>query len=289
MEGLYLQILAGVTSGSIYACLAVAMVMIYRSTNHINFAQGEMAMLSAYLCWVLLTAGFPYVFAVLFTLAASFAFGVIVQIVVIKKLAKASRFVVIIGYIGLFMIFSSIAGAVFDYVPKPFPSPFEGLSIKSLGISGHIIGTLLTITLLMAVVYAFFRFTKMGLAMRSVAVAPTTSRLAGINVDLMLALGWGFAAVIGSISALLAAPVLYLEPHMMVGVLCYAFAGALLGGISNPWGAVAGSLIVGVLENLMGAYVVGTEIKLTIALFLIVGVLVLKPEGLFGRRIEVRV
>jgi branched-chain amino acid transport system permease protein len=148
---------------------------------------------------------------------------------------------------------------------------------------------LLAITLLMAVVYAFFRFTKMGLAMRAVAVSPATSRLAGINVGLMLALGWGFAAVIGSISALLAAPVLYLEPHMMVGVLCYAFAGALLGGISNPWGAVAGSLIVGVLENLMGAYVVGTEIKLTIAFFLIVGVLVLKPEGLFGRRVEVRV
>jgi branched-chain amino acid transport system permease protein len=263
--------------------------MIYRSTNHINFAQGEMGMLSAYLCWVLLNAGFNYVFAVLITLAASFAFGVVVQIVVIKKLAKASRFVIIIGYIGLFMIFSSIAGAMFGYIPKTFPSPFEGLAIRSLGISGHVAGTLLTLMLLMAVVYAFFRFTKMGLSMRAVAVEPVTSRLAGINVGLMLALGWGFAAVIGSISALLAAPVFYLEPHMMVGVLCYAFAGALLGGISNPWGAVAGSLIVGVLENLMGAYVVGTEIKLTIAFFLIVGVLVLKPEGLFGRRLQVRV
>ncbi len=141
----------------------------------------------------------------------------------------------------------------------------------------------------MAVVYAFFRFTKMGLAMRAVAVAPATSRLAGINVGLMLALGWGFASVIGSISAILAAPVLYLEPHMMVGILCYAFAGALLGGISNPWGAAVGSVLVGVFENLMGAYVVGTEIKLTVAFFLIVSVLVLKPEGLFGRRVEVRV
>jgi branched-chain amino acid transport system permease protein len=171
---------------------------------------------------------------------------------------------------------------------KQFPSPFDALAMPRLGISGHIVGTTLTTAILMILVYSFFRLTRLGLAMRAAAVAPTASRLAGINVGLMLALGWGFAAAIGSISAMLAAPVLYLEPHMMLGVLLYAFAGALLGGISNPWGAAAGAVLVGIFENLMGAYVVGTDIKMTIALVLIVAVLVLKPEGIFGQKLVAR-
>ena len=142
---------------------------------------------------------------------------------------------------------------------------------------------------MLALVYAFFRFTSLGLAMRAAAQNPTSSRLVGIRVGWMLAIGWGLAAAIGAIAGMMAAPIVYLDPNMMFGVLLYAFAGAVLGGIDNPFGAAFGGFAVGVAENLVGAYVVGDEVKLSVALAIIVGVLVWRPSGLFGRRLVVRV
>jgi branched-chain amino acid transport system permease protein len=140
------------------------------------------------------------------------------------------------------------------------------------------------ITLLVLVaLFLFFRFTPLGLAMRAVAQNPLSSRLVGIRVGWMLALGWGLAAAVGAVAGMLVAPIVYLEPNMMSGVLLYAFAAALVGGIDNPFGAVVGGFMVGVLENLIGAYVIGTELKLTVALVLIVGVLLFKPSGMFGK------
>ena len=141
----------------------------------------------------------------------------------------------------------------------------------------------------LALVFAFFRFTSLGLAMRGAARNPVSARLVGIRVGWMLAIGWGLAAVIGAVAGMMAAPILYLDPNMMTGILLYGFAAALLGGLDNPWGAVIGGFIVGVLENLAGAYVVGTELKLTVALIIIVGVLVIKPSGLFGSKLVTRV
>jgi branched-chain amino acid transport system permease protein len=136
--------------------------------------------------------------------------------------------------------------------------------------------------------FVFFRFTPLGLAMRAAAQNPVSSRLVGIRVGWMLALGWGLAAAIGSIAGMMVAPTVFLEPNMMGGILLYAFAGALLGGIDSPGGAVLGGFIVGVLENVVGVYV-GSELKLTFALVLIVGVLVIRPSGLFGKVHVVRV
>jgi branched-chain amino acid transport system permease protein len=138
-------------------------------------------------------------------------------------------------------------------------------------------------------VFAFFRFTPLGLAMRAAAQNPVSSRLVGVRVGWMLAFGWGLAALIGSVAGVMAAPLVYLDPNMMTGILLYGFAAALVGGVDNPWGAVLGGFIVGVLENVAGAYVVGTELKLTVALILIIGVLLVKPSGLFGRVLETRV
>jgi branched-chain amino acid transport system permease protein len=138
-------------------------------------------------------------------------------------------------------------------------------------------------------VWAFFRFTKLGLAMRGAAFNPVSSRLVGVPVARMLALGWGLAAAIGAIAGIMVAPIVFLDPNMMAGVLLYAFAGALLGGITNPAGAVIGGFLVGVIENLGGAYLVGAELKLTLALLIIVGVLVVKPSGLLGRAVVSRV
>jgi branched-chain amino acid transport system permease protein len=146
------------------------------------------------------------------------------------------------------------------------------------------------VTLVMlGLVFVFFRFTRLGLAMRAAAQNPVSSRLVGIRVGWMLAIGWGLAAVVGALAGMMTAPIVYLDPNMMAGILLYGFAGALMGGIDNPWGAVIGGFIVGVMENVAGAYVVGTELKLSVALAIIIGVLVVKPSGLFGRRLVTRV
>jgi branched-chain amino acid transport system permease protein len=155
--------------------------------------------------------------------------------------------------------------------------------------SAHESGAVLVTFCVLALVYAFFRFTPLGLAMRAAAQNPVSSRLVGIRVGWMLAIGWGLAAAIGSVAGMMAAPIVYLDPNMMGGVLLYAFAGAVLGGIDNPFGAVFGGIAVGVLGNLIGAYVVGDEVKLSVALAIIIAVLVWRPSGLFGRRLVARV
>ena len=137
--------------------------------------------------------------------------------------------------------------------------------------------------------YLFFGFTRFGLAMRAAAFAPQSSLLCGIPVPLMLTLGWGGASAIGAVAGMMVAPVVFLDTNMMSGVLLYAFAGALLGGLTNPWGAVLGGILVGIIENVLGAYVIGTELKMTVALALILLVLMFRPQGLLGRKLVVRV
>jgi branched-chain amino acid transport system permease protein len=155
--------------------------------------------------------------------------------------------------------------------------------------SAHEVGTIVVALLMVALLFAFFKLTPLGLAMRAAAQNPASSRLVGIRVGRMLMLGWGLAGAIGAVAGMMVAPVVFLDPTMMTGVLIYAFAGALIGGIDNPIGAVVGGLLVGVLENVMGAYVVGSELKLVVALVIIVGVLIVRPAGLFGKKIVKRV
>ena len=192
------------------------------------------------------------------------------------------------SFSGCLFIINSLAGWLFTYNVQAFPSPFP-VGLGSRFLSAHEIGMIGVTLGTLALVYAFFRFTPLGLAMRGAAQNPEASRLVGIRVGWMLALGWGLAGAIGAIAAIMAAPIVYIEPNMMAGILLYGFAAALLGGINNPWGAVAGGFIVGVVENLAGAYVVGTELKLSVALVIIIVVLVTRPAGLFGRSIVTRV
>jgi branched-chain amino acid transport system permease protein len=196
---------------------------------------------------------------------------------------------VVTVFIGLFLILNSIAGWTWEYTLKSFPSPFPAQAYLGGYLSGHQLGLFGVVLVTLAIVYVFFRFTPLGLAMRAAAENPDSSRLVGIRVSWMLALGWGLAAALGAIAGIMVAPLVFLEPNMMGFVLIYAFAGALLGGIDNPWGAVIGGFAMGVLENIMGVYVVGTELKLTVALVIIVGVLVIKPSGVFGKAVLTRV
>jgi branched-chain amino acid transport system permease protein len=202
---------------------------------------------------------------------------------VIRPLRHAPTLAVVVVLIGLLVILNSLAGWLFTYTIKTFPSPFPESFAATRYLSPHQLGAVGVTLAVLAALYVFFRFTPLGLAMRAAAQNPASARLVGIRVDRMLALGWGLAAAIGAVAGMMVAPVVYLDPNMMSGVLLYAFAAALVGGIDSPGGAVLGGFLVGVLENLLGAYVIGNELKLSVALALIVGVLLVKPSGLFGK------
>jgi len=289
MNELLHQILSGLATGGIYASLALALVMIYQATHLVNFAQGEMAMFATYIAWALIQVGVPYWVAFTITVVGAFVLGVAVERIIVRPVENAPILAVVIVFIALLVIFNSIAGWIFTYTIKPFPSPFPAEPLfGNRFMSSHEIGSMAITLVVLLLLFVFFRFTPLGLAMRAAAQNPVSSRLVGIRVGWMLALGWGLAAAIGAIAGIMVAPTVFLEPNMMGGILLYAFAGALLGGIDSPGGAVLGGFIVGVLENVVGAYV-GSELKLTLALVVIIGVLVVKPSGLFGKVHVVRV
>jgi branched-chain amino acid transport system permease protein len=283
------QIFSGLAAGSIYASLALALVMIYRATDLVNFAQGEMAMFSTYIAWTLINAGLPFWLAFLITLAASFLGGMIIERVVIRPVENAPVLAAVVVTIGLLLIFNSVAGWIYSYTVQDFPSPFPDRPVFGALMTTRDLGVIGVTLLMLVLLFAFFRYTPIGLAMRAAAQNPASARLCGIRVGRMLAIGWGLAAMIGATAGVMVAPVLFLDPNMMGGVLIYAFAGALLGGITSPIGAVVGGLIVGVTENLVGTYLIASQLKLTVAFALIILVLVFRPNGLFGTAIVRRV
>jgi branched-chain amino acid transport system permease protein len=286
MELLLQQILAGLATGGIYACMALAIVMIYQAIDHLNFAQGEMAMFSTFIGWQLLQWGLPYWAAFVLTIGISFVAGLLIERIVFKPIHDAPVLSHVVVFIALFAIINSAAGFIWDFTIKPFPTPFGTSPLFGSTLIGAHQGGMIAVTLLVLVfLYVFFRYTSVGLAMRAAAGNPESARLVGIRVGWMIALGWGMAAAIGAIAGMLIAPVVFLDPNMMLGILLYGFAAAVLGGLNSPGGAVVGGFTVGIMENLVGIYVpyVGSELKLPIALVIIVTVLVVKPGGLFGR------
>ncbi|HXG05120.1 MAG TPA: branched-chain amino acid ABC transporter permease [Candidatus Binatia bacterium] len=287
------QVVSGLATGGIYASLALALVMIYQATDVVNFAQGEMAMFSTYIAWTLLNAGVPYWAAFLATLAMAFVGGLLIERVVIRPVESAPVLTIVIVCIGLLVILNSLAGWIYSYIQKPFPSPFPQRPIRvgAVVFGAHDLGAIGVTLLVLLFLFVFFRYTTLGLAMRAAAQNPVSSRLCGIRVGWMLAIGWGLAALVGAVAGMMVAPVVFLDPNMMSGILIYAFASATLGGFTSPGGAVVGGLLVGVIENLVGTYVrfIGTELKLTVALAIIIVVLLVKPSGLFGRPVVRRV
>jgi branched-chain amino acid transport system permease protein len=292
MELLLQLVMAGLATGAIYACMALAVVMIYQAIDHLNFAQGEMAMFSTFIAWQSMAWGIPYWIAFAISVGLSFVGGVLIERVLFRPLHRAPVLSSLVGFIALFSILNSSAGYIWDYTIKTFPTPFGTSPIFGKGLIGaHEAGMIGVTILLLGLLYTFFRGTRLGLAMRAAAANPESARLVGIRVGWMTALGWGMAAAIGAVAGMLIAPVVFLEPNMMLGVLLYGFAGAVLGGLTSPGGAVLGGFAVGIIENLAGAFVpyIGRELKLTIALVLIVVVLMFRPSGIFGRRVVSRV
>lgn len=301
MEQFLQQIASGLANGAIYACVALALVMIYVSTDHLNFAQGEMAMFSTYISWQLMNWGLNYWLAFILAVLISFVIGVLIERIVLRPLHNAPVLSVVVVFIGLLAICNSMAGAIWSYLIKEFPSPFPKAEFGIAGVIGpHQLGVVLVTLIVLSLLFVFFRYTPLGLAMRAAAQNPSSARLVGVRVDWMLALGWGLAAAVGAVAGVMVAHIVYLDPNMMAGILLYAFASALVGGIGNPGGAVVGGFIVGILENMVayagnmiekttGVYIIGNGEKLTVALIIVIFVLTVKPAGLFGRVVVKRV
>ena len=293
MSGLIQQIVSGLATGAIFASLALALVLIYRATHVVNFAQGEMAMFTTYVAWALMDNGMPYWPAFALTLAIAFAGGVAVERILIRPVAQASVLAIVIVTIGLLIALNGLAGWIWGAEVKSFESPFPNrtIDVGGVAISTQDIGVFCVCLATVLALWAFFRFTTLGLAMRAVAINPTASRLVGVRVGWMLALGWGLAAVLGAVAGMMAAPTVFLDPNMMLTILIYAFAAAVLGGIDSPVGAVVGGLLLGVILNLLGTYVeiLGPELRLPSALLVLLAVLMIRPAGLFGHVVVRRV
>ena len=287
------QVVSGLATGSIFASMALALVLIYRSMGVINFAQGEMAMFSTYIAWQLVQMGVPMLGAFFITIVVAFAGGVLLERIVIRPVERAPQLTLVIVTLGLFTAINGLAGWIWGYIVKPFPSPFPStpLQVGGVAFSAQDVGIIVVSFVTLGLVTLFFQKTKLGLAMRAAAIYPEQSRVLGIRVGWMLALGWGLASLVGAISGIMIAPVVFLDPNMMQSIIVYAFAAAVLGGVESPIGAVVGGLTLGVVLNLLGTYVpaIGDELRLAAALAIIVAVLVIKPSGLFGRATVQRV
>ena len=285
------QVVTGISIGSIYAIVGLAIVLIYRSTSVVNFAQGEMAMFTTFISWsfMLRMDFWPAFF--LTTLVAFFIGGAL-EVFVMRPVERAPHLNSIVVTLGLLAIFSSVALWRYGPVPRPFATPalFDGspLTIGEVTITRLNLGILGMALLIMMALFVLFNYTKLGLAMRATAQNPTASRLVGINTSRMLAFGWALSASVGAIAGMLTAASQALSVDMMLGILLFAFAGAVLGGLDSPGGAIIGGLTVGIIKGLSATYI-SPQVDIIAAFIVIIAVLMARPTGLFGKRAVRRV
>jgi branched-chain amino acid transport system permease protein len=283
----FIQVLVdGWATGSLYGALAVAVVLIYRATGIVNFAQGELAMFSTFIAWGLMQAGLPLGLAVLATLALSFVGGMLIERVIIRPVEGGEVLTLVIVTLGLYILVNSLAGWIWGFGNRAFPSLFGDGSFDVAGaaVPYESLGIVVVLIALVAILFAVFQRTKVGLAMRAVAMNPESSRLHGISVGRTLMIGWGVASLVGALAGVLIAPRLFLDVNFMGAVLIYSFAAATLGGFDSPLGALIGGWIVGIAEGLAGTYVdfIGSDLKILVPLTVILVVLLIRPTGLFG-------
>lgn len=298
MELFVQRVIDGLASGSTYAALGLALVLIFRTTAIFNFAQGEMAVFTAFFTWWLSTSpqgpGIPLGLAVVVALVASFLGGALIERTVIRPIEGSDNHLVpVVVAIALFVSIDAVIGKLFGTETRRMPSLFPdgNVTMGSVVVAKSTIGLFVVLGALCGSLWLLLHRTRVGLAMRAVASNSESSGLTGVPVDRLLMFGWGLAAVVGGIAGILVAPRLFLGTTMMQGVLIYAFAGVAIGGLDSLVGAIVGGLGVGVLESLVGGYVdfVGSQLKLSFALMVLVGFLIVRPTGLFGRKAIVRV
>jgi branched-chain amino acid transport system permease protein len=285
------QVLSGIASGSVFAILALALVMIYRSTDVLNFAQGEMALFSTFIAWTFLTA-MDFWPAFFLALVVAAAMGAALERFVLRYVEEAPVLNAVIVTLGLFTAFSGLSLTVWGSLPKSFGpfSVFKGppVNIGPASIGQANVGILVSAVVIMALLYLLFQRTKLGLAMRAVAQNRTASRLVGIRVGQILSIGWGLSAAVGAVAGVLVAQTSGLSLALMFNVLLFAFAAAVLGGLDSPVGAIVGGLAIGIIKNMAGTYI-DPGVDVTVAFLVIVLVLMVRPTGIFGHQALKRV
>lgn len=287
------QVIDGLATGSIYGALALALVLVHRATGVVNFAQGQMAVVSTFVAWSLTRAGVGVVAAIAVAVAVSLLFGAAVERLVLRRFERESPLIAVVVTVGLLVFLNGLSGAIWGFQIKPFPPVFSGGTLRVGGVTVAIasLGSVAVLVAVVAALQLMFMRTRFGLALRAVADNPDSSALSGLPVGGLLMAGWGLAAGLGALAGCLIAPKVYLDPNMLAGVIVYALAAAILGGLDSPLGAVVAAWIIGVTENLAGTYIgfIGNDLRVAVPLLLIVLVLLLRPQGLFGRREVVRV
>ena len=292
--GTFIQlVIDGLSTGSIYGALALAIVLVSQATGMINFAQGGMAVLSAYIAWWATTVGLPLILAILVSVLFSFVMGAVIERYLMRRFERGDPDTAVVVTIGLLTLITGVCGWLWTYNNQQFASLFSLDTVQLLGasISVRSLGTIAVIVVLMILLQALFLGTKLGLALRAVAINPESAAFSGLPVGRLLMVGWGLAAVLGAVAGALVAPQLTLTPGMMDSALVYALAAVILGGLTSPLGVVIAAWIIGVLENLAAVYIsfIGYDLKVAVPFILIFVVLIVRPQGLFGRKVVVRV
>jgi branched-chain amino acid transport system permease protein len=278
--------LNGITNGMIFATLALALVLIFRATRIINFAQGAMGMMTTFIASSLLNRGLGYWWAFLAVLAIGFVFGALVERVLIRPLQGKSELNPVIVTIGLLVVLEGLAGAIYGNASRGFPAAYSqsGLTIghSKIAFSHFDVFILVAVLVLMVATLALFRATTLGLRMRASAFAGEIARLLGVRVGLFLTLGWALAGVAGALAGLLVAPTSSFGPYYMDLILVYGFTAAVIGGLESPVGALMGGLITGLCISYVGGYL-GSGLQPLGALALLIVTLMARPEGIFAR------
>jgi branched-chain amino acid transport system permease protein len=278
--------LNGITNGMIFATLALALVLIFRATRIINFAQGAMGMMTTFIASSLLNRGLGYWWAFLAVLAIGFVFGALVERVLIRPLQGKSELNPVIVTIGLLVVLEGLAGAIYGNASRGFPAAYSqsGLTIghSKIAFSHFDVFILVAVLVLMVATLALFRATTLGLRMRASAFAGEIARLLGVRVGLFLTLGWALAGVAGALAGLLVAPTSSFGPYYMDLILVYGFTAAVIGGLESPVGALIGGLITGLCISYVGGYL-GSGLQPLGALALLIVTLMARPEGIFAR------
>ena len=292
--GKFVQLVVdGLSTGSVYGAIALAIVLVNQATGLINFAQGGMAVLSAYVAWWLQKSGVPLILAILVSILFSFVLGAVVERWLMRRFERGDPDTAVVVTIGLLTLITGICGWLFTYNNQQFPSLFSLDTVSFLGVSISIrsIGTTVVIVVAMLLLQGLFVGTKLGLALRAVAINPQSAAFSGLPVGRLLMVGWGLAAALGAVAGVLVAPQLTLTPGMLDNALVYALAAVILGGLTSPIGVVVAAWIIGVLENLAAVYIpfIGFDLKVAVPFILIFVVLIVRPQGLFGRKVVVRV
>ncbi len=282
----FLQMLAsGIAVGSSYALMGLAMVIIYKTSEVVNFAQGEMALLSIFLTYMVLEFhGFPFYVAFPGALVFAVFLGFLLEFAVLRRAKEPNVLGMIIITIGLEMILMGMVSWKFGADPKtmPFPiGPYDSVSLGGIFISSLEVLTFFVALIIMIILFFFLRYSKLGIAMKATQQNPTAARLMGSRTNRILMFTWGISSLVGCVAGLLIAPTT-MQPYMMWDPMLKGFAAAVLGGMTSLPGSIFGAYTVGIIENLFGGYV-SIEFKSVVAFAIIVFVLCFRPSGLFAR------